>query len=478
MKILLVQPDSTNEVVNRAMHIYNFEPLGLYYLAATVKEHHDMELLDLNNEVQLSSSGDRDPFAEALALFCPDIVAFSALTAPRTGRIKELAHQVKRADSHIATMVGGVHAALYPIDFQSEDVDLVVTTHAMEVFPECVRRLEDGRSMDEVQEYCVSSEQRPSLLTMRDWPSPHRAPGRKYAGCYTIASGVPGVSKLSHPISSVKTSSGCPFRCNFCCLWRLYPKHETVPVDRAVAEIASVDTEFVFLADDESLVDVDYANDLALALEASGVRKKLVMYGRSDTIAGNAALVANLAAAGLYEVWIGLEGASDQRLKDYDKKLSVQSHLDAIRTCSDHGIRVHTTALVEADFTRQDFRSMLSFVRDTLGLESNHFFVLTPLKGTPLYDDLMGSTPERFLTDDSDDFSIRQSVLRPAHMSIEEFHIEFADLLREFNSSTMPLRLDGEIPNEGLARDFEYHRSRNEALLEAIVHSHESYVAP
>ena len=66
------------------------------------------------------------------------------------------------------------------------------------------------------------------------------------------------------PLASIRTSKGCPFRCNFCALWKIaggrYLKREP---EKIVQELAEIEEEFVFFADDESLVDVARMKRLA-----------------------------------------------------------------------------------------------------------------------------------------------------------------------------------------------------------------------
>lgn len=475
MKILLVQPDSVNAVVNSAMHIYNFEPIGLYYLGASVRSSHDVALVDLNSETVSKGYDTTVCFLDALRIVQPHVVAFSALTSVRTSRIKQLAGIVKKHDRNICTIVGGVHASLCPTDFSDDDVDIVVRGESIWTFQSIINLIEQGNTAKEIAKELATARYEFEASPLRHWPKPYRALGAKYKESYRINIGKPGYNQLSHSIASVKTSSGCPFRCKFCCLWQLYPKHETRDVDSVVEEISCLTEDYVFLADDESLLDVDYMGSITDALIASGVRKKYVMYGRTDTIAENPRLMDKLTAAGLKEVWIGLEGSTNYQLELYRKNNSVDSHRRAIEVCRDRGVNVHATALVNYQFTRDDFDFMLTYTQEILGLRSCHFFVLTPFKGTTYYDRMIKEQPDRFLTTNSDYFSIRQSVLKPEHMNIEEFHQRYADLQRNFNSDTIPFSLESSDDEPSHIAEFEWMKSRNDILYESILRAHFTY---
>lgn len=475
MKILLVQPDSKNDIINRGMHIYNFEPLGLYYLAASVKYHHDVDMIDLNNELILKEQSCEDTFSEMVKSFQPDVVAFSALTSVRTSRINELSKQIKGIEKNILTIAGGAHAALCPSDFDCESIDIVITKNSVQNFANAIRLVDEGQSNKDIQKAINSNDSSGHTINLNNWPKPYRKIGEKYEGFYRIAIGKPGYEQISQPVASVKTSSGCPFRCNFCCLWQLYPKHVTREIDSVVDEIASLKEDNIFFADDESLIDIDYMSQLADALVRNGLNKKnYIIYARTDTICENPPLIERLAKAGLKEAWIGIEGSTDNQLKEYKKDNTTVSHRRAVDICKKYGVNVHATALVNHHFTKEDFDYMLSYTKELLGLTSCHFFVLTPFKGTHFYKDIQKRAPEKFLTDNSDYFSIRQSVLEPDHMNIQEFHQRYADLQRDFNGDTIPFYLERWENGESLS-EFEVLKQKNERLYEAILSAHRSY---
>ncbi len=474
MKVLFVQTDSLNEVVNSAMHIYNFEPLGLYYLASTIKGNHDVDLIDLNSEYQITGSKTDPFFNRTLMSYQPDVVAFSALTSVRTGRITQLSSITKAFNRRIVTIVGGVHASLSPSDFRSDSIDLVIAKDSIVGFPLAISMIEKGLSKKTIQR-ALDSPTPANHNTLCGWPKPFRGLGKKYKACYKIAVGRPGEEWIREKISSVKTSSECPFRCNFCCLWQLYPKYEKRNVADVVSDIEDIDTRFVFLADDESLIDVRYMNDLADSIRISHCNKRFVMYARSDTIMRNPRLIEKWAAAGLRQAWVGLEGATDAQLQRYHKRNTTKSHESAIKIARQNHIDVHATVLVDTTFNKRDFKHVLTYTKDILGLTSCHFFVLTPFKGTGYYSELRKSQPHKFLTQDPDHFSIRQLVLQPEHMTISEFHQHYADLQRDFNSDTIPFSARAKFANQQLQEEFKLLRSKNAVLYEAIAKSHICY---
>ncbi len=109
------------------------------------------------------------------------------------------------------------------------------------------------------------------------------------------------------PLASIRTSKGCPYRCNFCALWKLTGgRHLKRQPEKIVEELAGIDEPFVFFADDESLVDAARMKALARLIEQAGIDKKYFLYGRSDTIAKNGDLLKMWKDIGLSRVFVGL----------------------------------------------------------------------------------------------------------------------------------------------------------------------------
>ena len=97
------------------------------------------------------------------------------------------------------------------------------------------------------------------------------------------------------PLASIRTSKGCPHRCNFCALWKVAGGHYLKRSPECIVEeLAQIEEPYVFFADDESLVDAARMETQAHRIREAGIEKQYFLYGRSDTIARN---------PGLLELW-------------------------------------------------------------------------------------------------------------------------------------------------------------------------------
>ncbi len=471
MKILFIQPNSSNRIINEAKHIYNFEPLGIYYLASTLFDQHEIAFLDLINEITFLD--DSNIISNRIQKFSPEVIVFSTLTSVRTSSINKSCELIKNISNDIIIIVGGPHAFLMPKDFNNKFIDFLIVNNSISYFVQIISNLSKGFSVHEVKEkitgLCLPEETKLTKL-----PIPYREIGDRYKGKYTIAIGKPGIQKIKEPISSLKTSSGCPFRCNFCCLWQLYPKYEKREVNSIIDELKTIETDYVFFADDESMIDMIFMNELADKIIENNISKRYVMYSRVDSIVRNEKIIEKWARAGLSQVWLGLEGCTESQLKRYEKKNRLIDQEKAINIAREYNISVHATALVDITFSKSDFENMLSYTKNHLGLTSCHFFILTPFRGTKYHSELMRSQPDLFLTHNPDHYSIRQSVLNPEKMSIDEFHFEYAELQKKFNSDTIPFECNY-FEKKEYEDEFKELKKMNEILYENILNSHLEY---
>lgn len=403
MKILLVQPPKAKKTIGGDDY-FIFEPLALEYLASGIKDLHDVKILDMRF--------DRD-FDKELRSYRPDVVGITAYTV-HVNTVKDLFRRIKTIDPGIFTVVGGHHATVVPSDFLIPDIDLVVMGEGVFVFREIISRLESGKSFDGISgiAYLNGAEQvivPPEPVTDLDiYPFPARELTQKYRKHY--------YSEWMKPLASIRTSKGCPFRCNFCALWKLTGgKYIERDPENIVKELSQINEEYVFFADDESLVDARRMKTLAELIRKAGIKKRYFLYGRSDTIVKHPDLIKIWKEIGLERVFVGLEFFRDEDLKYINKGSSIEDNKEAIRILQSSDIEIYASFIVRPDFTEEDFHGFKEYCR---GLELNFvsFAVLTPLPGTDFYDDVKSD----LITRNYDLFDFIHTVL-PTKLPLKEF---------------------------------------------------------
>ena len=375
---------------------------------------HDVKILDLRLENTLS---------RVLQEFSPDIVGITAYTV-HVNTVRGLFDTIKAWNPKVLTVVGGHHATIVPEDFATPSIDLIVMGEGVFAFRDVVERFERGQGFDGIPGIAfqkngrlVKADYAPAT-DLDTFPFPERGLTAEYRKHY--------YSEWMKPLASIRTSKGCPFRCSFCALWKIaggrYLKRDPAKI---VEELAGIDEEYVFFADDESLVDVQRMKTLARLIKEAGLRKKYFLYGRSDTITKNPDLLEQWRDVGLQRVFVGLEFFREQDLEFIRKGSTLDDNKRAARILQDLDIDIYASFIVRPEFTREDFAAFHQYCRD-LDLTFASFAVLTPLPGTDFY----AEVESRLITRNYDLFDFVHTVL-PTELPLKEFYAEYSNLYRD-----------------------------------------------
>ncbi len=200
-------------------------------------------------------------------------------------------------------------------------------------------------------------------------------------------------------VDLVHASRGCRFNCYPCAVSYLGGRDfRPRPVDQAVAEMAGIDNNRMFIVDNSLAQDSQWEKDLFK--EMIPLKKKWC----SHPIEDKPEILDLAAQAGAWYVYQAVFDTSEyirERIKRYH----------------DHGIGVEGTILLGLDSHSEDFiRELIDFLLD-IELDLAEFTVLTPFPHTKAYDDL--EKEGRILTRDWNNFSADQVVYQPKQMSPE-----------------------------------------------------------
>ncbi len=428
MKILLIEPAKAPVTIG-GEDAFIYEPLALEYVAAGVAQDHDVKILDLRLEKNLH---------QVLENFCPDVVGITSYTV-HVNTVRSLFDRIKKWNRQVLTVVGGHHATVLPEDFLSPAIDLVVLGEGVFVFKDIIKRFERGDGFDGIPGTAFARNgrlvktDRPPLVDLDAFPFPDRTLTARYRERY--------YSEWMRPLASIRTSKGCPYRCNFCALWKITGGHyfRREP-EKIVKELATIDEKFVFFADDESLVDAARMKTLARLIKDAGIKKRYFLYGRSDTIARNPELLEMWRDVGLERVFVGIEFFRDQDLKYIKKGSTTSDNEKAVRILQDLGIELYASFIVRPEFSREDFTAFRQYCRK-LDLSLASFAVLTPLPGTDFYKEVKA----RMITHNYDYFDFIHTLL-PTQLPLKEFYKEYYQLYRRATSLTKQVSLLQKFP--------------------------------
>ncbi|MBW2682080.1 MAG: radical SAM protein [Deltaproteobacteria bacterium] len=198
-------------------------------------------------------------------------------------------------------------------------------------------------------------------------------------------------------VDLVHASRGCRFNCYPCAVSYLGGRvFRPRPIDKAVAEIAGIDNNRLFIVDNSLAQNTKWEMDLFR--EMIPLKKNWC----SHPIEDNPEVLDLAAQAGAWYVYQAVFDTSDyikERIKRYH----------------DHGIGVEGTILLGLDsHTEDSIKRLIDFLLE-IELDLAEFTVLTPFPHTKAYDEL--NKNNRILSRDWNDFSADQVVFQPKNMS-------------------------------------------------------------
>ncbi|HTR01624.1 MAG TPA: radical SAM protein [Thermoanaerobaculia bacterium] len=376
MKVLLIRPDPGNERFGLGP-FFRVEPLGLEYVGAALRAAgHEPTVVDLR------FGGSAAGWVKKTR---PELVGISCMHALEYDRVLETARAVRRASPETRILVGGHAAAAYPGPLQAPEVDAICVDDGEEVVPAVADALAAGRALGDVPALLVQSDDgwtaTPPLSDRTGLdavPKAARDLVARYRDSYHCL--------LFKPVWLIETARGCPFRCSFCSVWQLYDRSfRERSIGAVVDDFASVG-DAIFVADDLFWNHPERSRDLAEALKARGVKKRwILVQTRTDLVTRHADLLeAWRPIAKDFDIFFGLEAASDAGLASVTKDAGVSASLEAARVSRSLGYGVTGNFLVDPDWDEARFEELWDFVASN-GFQRAGYTILTPLPGTELF---------------------------------------------------------------------------------------------
>ena len=381
------------------------EPLGPICVAAVLEqEGHECKIFDLRIEGE----------EQGLALckdFDPDVVGLQCNFTTERNRTIRLAERIKRDMPRAFVVVGGHDASRDPEFFQHPAIDIVAIGDGEEVMLQIVDGLARGRDIKTIPT------QAPMRANLDDYPLPARHLIANYADHYYI--------NFRKPLALMETARGCPFKCNFCSVWKFHDStfREKSP-ERVVEELKQITAPNVFITDDIFWMNVRRGEEMAKQIKAAGIKKYFTVQTRTDIICKFPHLIEMWKDCGSLAIFLGLESVTDEGLKAVNKKNTADNNVRAINILKDLGVGFTPNFIVDPAWDRDDFARLRDWI-DNMGAYNSGFSILTPLPGTDLWD----SAKEQVVTHDWEMYDIVHTVL-PTKLPLDEFYSEYSGLWR------------------------------------------------
>ncbi len=343
------------------------------------------------------------PFVENSDLVCISTITSTAPKAYSIGkRMKALG---------IPVIMGGAHPSFLP-DEALEYADFVIRGEADHSLPQLVASLEKGapaltrikglsyRGNDGKNIHNPSPDfiQDLDSLPLPDFSLVHKwNPSNVY------------------PVS---TSRGCPYDCKFCSVIRMFGRtYRFTSVDSALKELrhaASVSKATKFIVDDNFAANKARTGEILKGMIAERIRTQWAAQVRTD-VAADPGLLRLMADSGCHTLHIGFESINPATLVAYNKKQSREDIVSCIRRVREHGIHIHGMFVLGADTDDAGtIRETADFAMSA-GVDTAQFLILTPLPGTPFFQEMMKSG--RILHTDWSKYDVQHVVFKPRLLS-------------------------------------------------------------
>jgi radical SAM superfamily enzyme YgiQ (UPF0313 family) len=394
------------------------EPLGPISIAGGLEaDGHEVKILDLRIEGE-------EPGMELCRGFSPDVVGLQCNFTTERFRTLRLAERVRRELPEAFVVVGGHDASREPGWFCHHAIDAVAVGDGEEIMPPLVAALERRTGLEKVPGLVLNRDGGQRATTpapMRDdldtLPMPARHLTAHYADRYYI--------NFRKPLALMETARGCPFKCNFCSVWKFHAStfREKSP-QRVVAELREVAAPNIFITDDIFWMDVRRSEELARQIKAAGIRKYFTVQTRTDIICKFPHLIEMWKDCGSLAIFLGLEAVTDEGLKSVNKSNTANNNVRALAILKEMGVGYTPNFIVDPAWDHQDFARLREWISET-GAYNSGFSVLTPLPGTDLWE----TAKHQVTTHDWEMYDIIHAVL-PTRLPLADFYEEYSRLWR------------------------------------------------
>jgi radical SAM superfamily enzyme YgiQ (UPF0313 family) len=380
MHVLLLRPVPGNDRFGLGP-FFRIEPLGLEYIAAALQRAgHGATVVDLRFSRSLGYD---------LRTLRPEIVGIACMHALETDEALALADEVRRLSPHSFILIGGHSAAAYPAPFLGRSVNAIATADGEIVVPALADAIARRRPIREVPGLIVREPDgafRPTATHVPDFVLdsvrlPVRRDVDRWRRRYECL--------LFRPVWLIETARGCPFRCSFCSVWPMFDRGIRLRSIESVCDDFEQTGPHIFVADDLFWYHPARSLELAAALKRRGIRKRwILVQSRTDLVANHPELLeAWRPLAEDFDIFFGLEAATNEGLSDLVKDTTVDRTVDAVGIAREYRYGVTGNFVIDVDAEESDFERLWAFVeRHSLGRAG--FTILTPLPGTAFFEQM------------------------------------------------------------------------------------------
>jgi anaerobic magnesium-protoporphyrin IX monomethyl ester cyclase len=379
--------------------IFRFPPLGLGYIASFLMQHgFPVDVLDctfMSQKDALKQVKDSNP----------KIIGIQSMFSMKDKTLEIARLLRKNCELLIA---GGPLPTTNPEAFL-KDFDVVILGEGEQTMLDLVRASEKGNDIssvpgivyvDQKSREIKRTVQRKMIKDLDKVPFPARElfDNYSYKKYY--------LKKFGYTITTVMTSRGCPFTCDFCSrpvFGNEFRSRTATNIVDEIEKVISMGYDRVWFADDCFTLNRQRLIEVCAEITKRQVKVGWECLSRVDTL--DSKLVKRMKQAGCLRIFFGIESGDDSILARMGKNITAKNAEEAVRLCNAQGVKVGAFFIL--GYPGENEETLLKTIKfaSSLKLDYLSFTLPYPISGTPLHERLKGDVC-------ADDKEVNQHVLK------------------------------------------------------------------
>lgn len=365
MKILLVRPKPHKDTINLQSFMI-CEPLELEILSSALEKTGNETVIA---DMIIEKKGIKR-FLKGIDMVC--ITSYLV----HVGVVKKYAAIIKKYNPAIIVVAGGVHAEVMPSDFLDENIDHIVCRDSVNAVADLAKRGEITEKYKDC--YYMPDQILRKIAVDTDVCMPDRDKTARYRHKYNYV--------LHSRCATIKTSFGCPYKCEFCfCREITGGEFFCRNIENVIEELRTIKEKNVFIVDDNFLQNAESVEKFCTRLESDGIEKNFIVFGRADFISRNEQSIARFKECGLKSVFVGIESFKKDELDSMEKRTTVEMNIAAVKILEKYDIESYLGLICMPDWTKADFDGLIEYLNG-FKLPFINLQPITSVPGTRLYE--------------------------------------------------------------------------------------------
>lgn len=383
MNILLIKLNSPADEI--------IPPISLGYLASTVREKHNIKIIDClkeNLSIEQVAEYAKNYQVVGITLFTKDL-----------SLCKKYLTNIKKVNPDVITILGGPHPSAVPeetLTFFKDLVNFIFVGESEIGFPKLIDFLESGQpTLEKIEGVAFIKDHK---IYQNPTVCPENIDDFKVAWDLIPPNSYPmaphGAFFKQYPIAPIITSRGCPFHCTFCGGHIISGrKIRQRSIENVISEIKLLYEKYgvreIHIEDDNFTFRKDYVLRFCEEIKKNFPDLTWTCPNgvRIDTL--DEEMVSAMKSSGCYALSIGIESGSDRILKLMKKSLSVEKIKQKIEMLKKFDLDINAFFILGyPGETKEDIKKTIDFAL-SLPLKRASFANFQPLPGTEAYYELI-----------------------------------------------------------------------------------------